>query len=350
MAVTAQPSNHIAKQCVVSPQLQRPCKIIVMTKFAILRVQKLKSAIAVRRSFKHAFREQNTPNADPERTPDNTHLGPQNVDQAMDAFRSRLPEKHRVDAVLAIEYLVTASPDVLEAKGRDGQNAYFLDALRWLQARHGKENVVYAGVHRDEASPHMYAYVVPRVGERLNCRHFLGGAKALTEMQTDFAEQVGAKHDLERGLEGSRARHTTLKQYYGRVNSKTLRAPNIDVPAPSLGDRLNPREYGHKVAKSVLEQIRPTWEVLQAKSSESDLAKQKAKEARDALEDQSKRLQPLVEAMRGLSRDDQTRLAQIAMIAGEKITKTRQQERQKKIEQQMMQKKERKLDGPSYER
>jgi hypothetical protein len=38
------------------------------------------------------------------------------------------------------------------------------------------------------------------------------------------------------------------------------------------------------------------------------------------------------------------------MIAGEKITKTRQQERQKKIEQQMLQKKERKLDGPSYER
>ncbi|RYF50864.1 MAG: hypothetical protein EOO38_04630 [Cytophagaceae bacterium] len=317
-----------------------------MPNFAILRVQKLKSAIAVRRSFKHAFREQDTPNADPERTPDNTHLGPQNVDQAMDAFRSRLPEKHRVDAVLAIEYLVTATPEAMRTKGRDGQNAYFLDALKWLQTRHGKENVVYAGVHRDEASPHMYAYVVPRVGERLNCRHFLGGAKALSEMQTSFAEEVGAKHDLERGLEGSRARHTTLKQYYGRVHGKTPPTANIDVPSPSISDRLNPREYGHKVAKSVLEQIKPTWEVLQAKAKESDLAKQQAKEARDTLEDQDRRLRPLLEAMRSLNREDQLRLAQVTVEAGKKLATTRQRERQEKIRQEQERKLERQSRGP----
>lgn len=344
MAVPAQPANHIAEQCVVSPQLQRPRTIHAMPNFAILRVQKLKSAIAVRRSFKHAFREQDTPNADPERTPDNTHLGPQNVDQAMDAFRSRLPEKHRVDAVLAIEYLVTATPEAMQAKGRDGQNAYFLDALKWLQARHGKENVVYAGVHRDEASPHMYAYVVPRVGERLNCRRFLGGAKALSEMQTDFAEQVGTKHDLERGIEGSRARHTTLKQYYGRVNGKTPPTANIDVPAPSIGDRLNPREYGHKVAKSVLQQIKPTWEVLQAKARESDLAKQQSKEARDALEDQNKRLRPLLEAMKGLSQDDQQQLARTAMSISEKVIARRKEERIQKLKQEMERKIERNKD------
>lgn len=321
-----------------------------MPNFAILRVQKLKSAIAVRRSFKHAFREQDTPNADPERTPDNTHLGPQNVDQAMDAFRSRLPEKHRVDAVLAIEYLVTATPEAMQAKGRDGQNAYFLDALKWLQARHGRENVVYAGVHRDETSPHMYAYVVPRVGDRLNCRQFLGGAKALSEMQTDFAEHVGAKHDLERGLEGSRARHTTLKQYYGRVHGKTPPTANIDVPSPSIGDRLNPREYGHKVAKSVLEQIKPTWEVLQAKAKESDLAKQQAKEARDALEDQSKRLRPLLETMRGLSQEDQLQLARTAISIGEKVAARRKEERLEKLKQEQARKAERRSHDRGYER
>ncbi|MGX2951569.1 hypothetical protein ACWIVY_11085 [Ursidibacter sp. B-7004-1] len=39
--------------------------------FAILRTEKLKSIYAVNRSLKHAFREQVTPNADPEKTPDN---------------------------------------------------------------------------------------------------------------------------------------------------------------------------------------------------------------------------------------------------------------------------------------
>ena len=39
--------------------------------YAILRTQKLKSPVAVQRSLKHAMREQDTPNADPAKTPDN---------------------------------------------------------------------------------------------------------------------------------------------------------------------------------------------------------------------------------------------------------------------------------------
>ncbi len=301
-----------------------------MSQFAILRVQKLKSVIAVRRSIKHAFRAQDTPNADPERTPDNTHLGPKSVDAAMEAFQARLPAKRRIDAVLAIEYLVTASPEALQAKGRAGQDAYFYDALKWLQAKHGIENMVYAGVHRDEASPHMYAYIVPRVGDKLNCRRFLGGAKALSEMQTDFAEKVGARHDLGRGLEGSRARHTTLKQYYGRVNGKTPPTAAIDVPEPSMLDRLSPQAYGQKVAKSVLAQLKPTWDVLQDKARESDLAKQQAKEARDALEDQNKRLRPLLEAMRGLSLEDQLQLAKATRSISEKVILQRKEKQRLK--------------------
>ena len=114
--------------------------------------------------MKHAFREQDTPNADAERTPDNTHIGAQSVSEGMAAFRDRLPEKHRKDAVLAIEYLITASPEVMQSKERSSQDGYFRDALKWLQDKHGAANVVYAGIHRDETTPHMYAYVVPRVG------------------------------------------------------------------------------------------------------------------------------------------------------------------------------------------
>lgn len=268
----------------------------------------------------------------------------------MEAFQARLPAKHRVDAVLAIEYLITASPEALQAKTRGQQDAYFVDAHKWLRAKHGTENVVYAGIHRDEASPHMYAYVVPRVGDRLNCRRFLGGSKALSEMQTDFAEQVGARHELGRGIEGSRARHTTLKQYYGRVNGKTPPAANIDVPAPSIVDRLNPREYGHKVAKSVLQQLKPTWEVLKDKAKESDLAKQQAKEARDALEDQSRRLRPLLEAMQGLSHDDQQQLARTLMTISKKVAERRKDERVEKLKQEIKRRSEKTLHNRDMSR
>ncbi|WP_423842049.1 MobV family relaxase [Aeromonas hydrophila] len=196
--------------------------------FAILRTQKLKAAVAVRRSLKHAFRAQNTPNADPARLKENSHLGANSVEEAMAAFQQRLPEKIRKNGVLAIEYLITGSPDGMNSKRRRDQDAYFADALAWLKERHGAENLIYAGIHRDETTPHLYAYVVPLDPQgKLNCRHFLGGAKALSQMQTDFAERVGQRHGLQRGIEGSKARHTTVRQYYAALQQ--------EAPAP-LGD------------------------------------------------------------------------------------------------------------------
>lgn len=234
--------------------------------YAILRTDKLKSVIEVQRSMQHAFREQETPNADKEKTPDNTHIGASNVDEAMRAFKDRLPEKYRKDAVLAIEYLVTASPEGMKAKTREQQDAYFDDALNWIRERHGEENVVYAGIHRDEATPHMYAFVVPRIADKLNCRAFLGGSKALSNMQTEFADQIGKKHDLERGIKGSKERHTKISQYYARVGTETPEMPVIALPEPSFADRLKPREYGERVLETVLAAIEPGWKSMGAKA------------------------------------------------------------------------------------
>jgi hypothetical protein len=189
--------------------------------FAILRTQKLKHLASVRRSLKHAFREQDTPNADPQRLAENTHIGAQDAAEGMAKVEALLPEKRRKDAVLAIEYLVTASPEDLRGKSREAQDAYFRDALDWLRERHGARNVVYAGIHRDEHSPHLYAYAVPldAATGRLNAKKWLGGAQALGAMQTEFAERVGRAHGLERGIEGSRARHQTIQQFYAGIEA-----------------------------------------------------------------------------------------------------------------------------------
>ena len=180
--------------------------------------------------MKHAFREQDTPNADPERTSENTHIGASSVAEGIAAFNAALPEKHRKDAVLAIEYLITASPEAMQGMGGKSA-AYFNDALKWLRERHGRANVVYAGVHRDETTPHMYAYVVPldESTGRLNARRWLGGAKALSEMQTDFAATVGAQHGLERGIKGSRAKHERVKRHYGLVNQAHDQAAELGM-------------------------------------------------------------------------------------------------------------------------
>lgn len=185
--------------------------------YAILRTEKLKSAGAVWRSLKHAFREQPTPNADPARAAQNVHLWATSAADAMQKVRDRLPEKRRKDAVLCIEYLVTYSP---ERDASIDRVAYFNDALQWLKERHGAANVVYSGLHYDEKTPHMYAYVVPldESTGRLNCRKWLGSSRALSEMQTDFAKTVGARHSLDRGIKGSRAKHQRVQRHYGLVN------------------------------------------------------------------------------------------------------------------------------------
>lgn len=187
--------------------------------YAILRVTKLKTVASVRRSLSHAHRDNDTPNADATRTAENSHYGASSAAEALEAFNSRLATvgKVRSNAVLAVEYLVTGSPDAMHSKTREQQDAYFADALAWIRGRHGAENVFYAGVHRDESTPHLYAYVVPIDHRgRLNCRAYLGGSKALTEMQTDFAQQVGKAHDLERGIEKSKARHQDVRRWYGQ--------------------------------------------------------------------------------------------------------------------------------------
>ena len=90
-------------------------------KYAILRTQKLKATGAVWRSLKHAFREQPTPNADPDKAAKNEHVGATSAAEAMEKVRARLPEKRRKDAVLAIEYLITASPEAMQGMGARGR-------------------------------------------------------------------------------------------------------------------------------------------------------------------------------------------------------------------------------------
>jgi hypothetical protein len=186
--------------------------------FAILRTAKLKSFGNVGGSLSHTYRTRETTNADPSRSDTNEHSH-NSPGEVMQALRDRLPEKYRKDAVIGLEYFVGASPKWFEDKTREQQDAYFREAIDWLEKRHGKENLVGWSIHRDESSPHLVAYVVP-MSDRgtLNAKQWTGGAAALSKMQTDFAKTVGSRNDLERGIEGSKAHHQTIKSFYAQID------------------------------------------------------------------------------------------------------------------------------------
>jgi len=205
--------------------------------FAVLRVEKLTSFGNIIASGQHTFRERPTPNAIPELTPLNESSGARSSAELAARVNDRLPEKRRKDAVLCLEYLITASPEWFAGKAGELQTQYFKDSIAWLKKKHGAENVVCTDIQRDEKTPHLVAYVVPRHPDgRLSAKEFTGGRAALSKMQTDFWKQVGARHGLERGVERSTARHTTVKEFYAALTKNPDLAPPASPPEPSMLD------------------------------------------------------------------------------------------------------------------
>lgn len=191
-----------------------------MTNFAILRMGKIKSLEALKRGLKHVYREGVTLNADETRKDENTPLVSRSTDEAAKRLAERLPEKRRKDAVLAIEYLVTASPEAMQAMSEEERYQYFNRAWKWLLSKHGTENVIGGAVHRDETTEHMHVFVVPRVGDRLSAKEFMGGPKQLAQVQDDFAQKVGVPSGLQRGARRSGRTHTSIRTWYEGQNTQ----------------------------------------------------------------------------------------------------------------------------------
>nr|CRY95816.1 hypothetical protein [uncultured prokaryote] len=198
--------------------------------YAILRTKKLKEWGNICASLEHNFRERLTPNADENRTAQNIHIGGNSTDEVRKKIEDGLPQKYRADCVKCIEYLITASPEWFGRVNEYAKQKYFDNAIEWLKERHGAENVKCISIHNDETTPHLVAYVVP-LDERgkLNCKKFLGGKKVLSDMQSDFAERVGKKLLLSRGVEGSKAKHQRVKRFYGELK-------NTDTPKLTYED------------------------------------------------------------------------------------------------------------------
>lgn len=239
-AVTPAGANNFRRKCSeYTSTLEVASSGGALMTYCILRTKKLKTFGSIAGSAQHTFREIPTPNADSSRTHLNWTSGANSSSLICGAVKSLLPEKRRKDAVLCIEYLITASPEWFEGRAKNEWKAYFNNAIDWLKDRHGAENLVCLNLQRDEKSPHLVAYVVPNLKDgRLSAKEFLGGRAKLTAMQTDFSNRVGKPAGLSRGLEGSTTKHTTAKQYSAALaQNPTMEPPK--PPSPTMADRIS---------------------------------------------------------------------------------------------------------------
>lgn len=183
---------------------------------------------------RHALRESPTPNADPTKLAKNTVFGPNTVAGIMVALRDKLPADRRKNAVPCVEFLVSASPEALRAMSRKDQDDYFTRAQAWIgDAFGGQDNIVSSVVHRDETTPHLQLLLVPLLDGKLNAKALIGNRTRMEERQTGFADRVGKPFGLKRGEKGSKAKHTTIRQFYGAIEaagSASALPPRVPMP------------------------------------------------------------------------------------------------------------------------
>ena len=109
-----------------------------------------------------------------------------------------------------------------------------------------------------EATPHIHAYLVP-LDERgkLNCRALFGGTrKRLSELQDSFAAAV-APLGIERGIKGSTAKHTEVKEYYARVNRQSLNL-DLEQTLPTATQTQNAIAYRERVKET----LQPSLDII----------------------------------------------------------------------------------------
>ncbi len=150
---------------------------------------------------------------------------------------SMLKHRPRKDAVLCTEMFLSASPEYFRP-GDPSLSGQWSDSLMqqwaiasrdWLSQNYGSK-CVRAELHLDESTPHIHAYIVPlneKTGRVSHDEMFGGrggqGRIKLSKLQDSYAAAL-APLGIERGVKGSKATHTKVKEYYQAVNSEPLTA------------------------------------------------------------------------------------------------------------------------------
>ena len=212
--------------------------------FAIIRVAKIRTVRQLRAAAEHNDRtaEQGTEHADPTRPPE---LIAGDAD-AVASWRAAMvskgldPDATRKGAVVAVEWLATASADFWANATPEQRAAWQRDSLAFVademagpsrpgedptaRAERGRGLILAAHWHEDETTPHLHVLTIPLVEKEraakgrprkrdagkprppagpswgLAAKDLLGGPRGrLSELQDDYAEAM-APHGLRRGI------------------------------------------------------------------------------------------------------------------------------------------------------
>ena len=177
-----------------------------MANYAIMRIEKRKLGSVGRIGNHHERLKaeyKSNPDIDPSRTHQNYHIvdPPSKYRKAVLDRIEAVGAKRRKDSVVMQDCFVGGTPDWLKGKTVEEQRKYFDYAYRFFEDSFGKENIISAVVHLDEATPHMHLCFVPITKKgRLSSKEIIGGPKGLVNWQDKFYAYMHEKYpDITRG-------------------------------------------------------------------------------------------------------------------------------------------------------
>ncbi len=178
--------------------------------FGVCRVEKVKGAAAVAGLQLHNNRERQHSNTNPDIDRSRSELNYSLIEQSTHNYNKMIEERLkqgykgkkavRKDAVRMCEMLFTSDGEFFARLSAQEQRQFFLDCFEFAAQRYGRENIVAATVHLDEATPHLHLDFVPLTHDgRLSAKEVLGGRKEMQQLQDDFYAIVSSKYGLDRG-------------------------------------------------------------------------------------------------------------------------------------------------------
>ena len=213
--------------------------------YAVLHLEKAKGTDS--RMSAHIERTVHPKNADRTRTHLNRELVqfPEGVRNRTQAIAHRIEtagirRKVSANQVKAIRILLTGSNKDMKQMEAEGRiEGWCNDSLKWIRETYGEQNLVSAVLHMDEKTPHIHATVIPIVtGERRKagqeeqngkkkyrkknpqdvrlCADDVMARHRLKHYQDTYAQAMN-KYGLQRGVDGSLARHISTMQYYKQL-------------------------------------------------------------------------------------------------------------------------------------
>ena len=213
--------------------------------YAVLHLEKAKGTDS--RMSAHIERTVHPKNADRTRTHLNRELVqfPEGVRNRTQAIAHRIEtagirRKVSANQVKAIRILLTGSNKDMKQMEAEGRiEDWCNDSLKWIRETYGEQNLVSAVLHMHDKTPHIHATVIPIVtGERRKagqeeqngkkkyrkknpqdvrlCADDVMARHRLKHYQDTYAQAMN-KYGLQRGVDGSLAKHISTMQYYKQL-------------------------------------------------------------------------------------------------------------------------------------